>query len=321
MTDPVARTRLAFAELPDHVRDWAEGVLGAPVVRTRPASGGYSPGVAEGLSAADGSAIFLKAVHPSRNPESPALLRAEARTLRGMPSGLPIARLIDALDEGPDGWVALALENVSGRQAPLPWSNATIQAALVSLGELRDALTPAPAAEWEDAVDVLRGMFGRWQALADAADLDPWLAERHAALVAASEAALTEMAGDTLIHLDLRADNLMLRDDGRLIVVDWAWAARGPAWLDPVLLAIEFISSAEPGVDADAWIARIAADHGIGTTPIVHALVGILGFFEHAGRRPDPPGLPTVREFQRFQAAALRGWLRTSRHARELQDG
>ena len=54
----------------------------------------------------------------------------------------------------------------------------------------------------------------------------------------------------------------MLRTDGRLIVVDWAWAVRGAAWLDPALLVIEFISSAEPDVDADAWVARIADEIG-----------------------------------------------------------
>ena len=314
-----SRTRLAFAALPGHVRAWAEAVLGAPVVRTQPATGGYSPGVAEALVAADGSAIFVKAGHPSLNPDSVQLLRAELRTLREMPSGLPIAELIDALDEGPDGWVALALQRVDGRQAPLPWTDATIGAALASLAELRDALTPAPAAPWEDAADALRGMF-RWRQLAVAADPDPWLAGRYPALTAAEDAALTEVAGDTLVHLDLRADNLMLRTDGRLIVVDWAWAVRGAAWVDPALLAIELISSAEPAVDADGWIARIAADHGIGTDPIVRVLVGVLGFFEFAGRQPDPPGLPTLRAFQRFQADALRTWLRTSRHTGELRD-
>lgn len=313
------RTRLTFAELPADVRDWVEHVLGAPVVRTEPASGGYSPGVAEAVFAADGSAVFVKAGHPSRNPDSPALLRSELRTLRGMPPGLPIAGLIDALDQGPDGWVALVLDHIDGRQAPLPWTDATIEAALATLAELRDALTPAPPAAWDDAADALRGMFGHWPELAGATDLDPWLADRHRALTAAADAALTGLAGDTLVHLDLRADNLMLRTDGRLIVVDWAWAVRGPAWLDPALLAIEFISSAEPGVDADGWIARIAADHGIGTEPIVGVLVGILSYFEQVGRQPDPPGLPTVREFQRFQAAALREWLQTSRHARALQ--
>lgn len=314
-----SRTRLAFAALPGHVREWAEAVLGGPVVRSQPATGGYSPGVAEGLVAADGSAIFVKAGHPSLNPDSVELLRAELRTLRGMPSGLPVAELIDALDEGPDGWVTLALQRVDGRQAPLPWTDATIGAALDSLADLRGALTPAPPGPWTDAADALRGMFC-WRQLADAADLDPWLACRYPALTAAEETALTEVAGDTLVHLDLRADNLMLRNDGRLIVVDWAWAVRGAAWIDPALLAIEFISSAAPDVDADAWIERIAAEHGIGTDPIVQLLVGVLGFFEFAGRQPDPPGLPTLRAFQRFQADALRTWLRTSRHARELRD-
>ncbi|MFT4226951.1 phosphotransferase family protein [Micropruina sp.] len=313
------RTRLTFAELPGHVHEWVEGVLGAPVVRTEPASGGYSPGVAEGLFTADGSAVFLKAGHPSRNPDSPALLRSELRTLRSMPSGLPIAELIDALDEGPDGWVALVLEHVPGRQAPLPWTNATIEAVLASLADLRGPLTPAPPGQWDDAADALRDMFSHWPELADAVDLDPWLAERRHALAAAADEALTELAGDTLVHLDLRADNLMLRTDGRLIVVDWAWAVRGPAWLDPALLAIEFISSAEPDVDTDAWIARIADDYGISADLIVQVLVGILSFFEHSGRRPDPPGLPTLREFQRFQATALRDWLKRSRHASALQ--
>lgn len=315
-----ARTRIRFAGLPVHVRDWAEGVLGAPIVRTVPALGGYSPGVAEALAAADGSAVFIKAVHPSLYPDSPALLRSELRTLRRMPSGLPIAALVDALDEGPHGWVALALEHVAGRQAPLPWTDTTIRAAVASLAELRDALTPAPPGEWVEAGDVLRGMFGHWPELADAPDLDPWLGGRLPALDAAAVAALAELAGETLVHLDLRADNLMLRADGKLIVVDWAWAVRGAAWLDPALLAIEFISSAEPSVDPDRWIARIAADHDIATRSIVQVLVGILSYFEHAGRQPDPPGLPTVREFQRFQAAALRGWLRTTRHGRDLQD-
>ncbi len=313
------QTRLSFAELPGHVRDWVEGVLGAPVVRTQPAAGGYSPGVAEGLFASDGSAVFLKAGHPSRNPDSPALLRSELRTLRSMPSGLPIAELIDALDEGPGGWVALVLEQVPGRQAPLPWTNATIGAALASLADMREPLTPAPPGQWDDAADVLRGMFGHWPELAAGADLDPWLAERRYALAAAADDALAELDGDTLVHLDLRADNLMLRTDGRLIVVDWAWAVRGPAWLDPVLLAIEFISSAAPEVDADAWIGRIAHDYGINANRIVQVLAGILSFFEHSGRQPDPPGLPTLREFQRFQATAVRDWLKRSPHAGALQ--
>jgi hypothetical protein len=38
-------------------------------------------------------------------------------------------------------------------------------------------------------------------------------------------------------------------------------------------------------------------------------LVGLTGFFAVGGLRPDPPGLPTVRAFQRAQAEVARSWL------------
>jgi len=43
-------------------------------------------------------------------------------------------------------------------------------------------------------------------------------------------------AGDTLLHADIRADNLLItsRDP---VVIDWPWACRGAAFVDPVLFA------------------------------------------------------------------------------------
>lgn len=310
------RHRPTFTDLPAQVRGWAEEVLGSPVAGTVPATGGYSPGVTDSLFCADGRSAFLKASHPSLNPDSPGLLRSELRALRAIPAGLPIAALLDAFDEGADGWVAVLLERVPGVQAPLPWTDTTIEAALASLAELVGALTPAPVGGFGGAGDALAPLMTLWPELAGVDDLDPWCAARLPALDAAGCRALATVDGDTLLHLDLRADNLMLREDGRLIIVDWAWAARGAAWVDPALLAIEFISSAAPEVDADAWIEYVAGAYRVATDSIVDLLAGILGFFERTGRLPDPPGLPTLRDFQRFQAAALRRWLRRSPHAR-----
>ncbi len=63
------RRRPRFAELPADVRQWAEQALSGPVVRTEPAHGGYSPGVTESLFTADGRSGFIKAGHPSLNPD------------------------------------------------------------------------------------------------------------------------------------------------------------------------------------------------------------------------------------------------------------
>ena len=185
------RRRPTFAELPDDVRGWVEHTVGGRVVRTVAVQGGFSPGVAEALFTAGGAAGFLKAVHPGLNPDTPALLRAEAKALASMPSGLPIAALIDVHDQGDDGWVALLLEHVDGRQAPLPWTPEAADAALASLVVLSAALTPAPAGEWVRAETAVRSMFTCWPALTECADLDPWLVDRVPWLSAAAERALS----------------------------------------------------------------------------------------------------------------------------------
>jgi hypothetical protein len=41
-------------------------------------------------------------------------------------------------------------------------------------------------------------------------------------------------------------------------------------------------------------------------------LAGCAGYFLHASRLPDPPGLPTVRAFQRAQGDALLPWLKAN---------
>lgn len=315
------KRRITWQELPAHVRAWAQDALGAPVVEVRHATGGYSPGVTDALFGADGRAGFVKAVHPSINPESPGLLRAECRVLRGLPAGLPVAAPLAFLDEGEDGWVGVLLEHVDGVQPPLPWTDAAIGAALDSLDELARMLTPSPVAGLPTAAEALAPLVGGWSDLAGVDDLDPWLAERLDVLDQASLGVLDYVTGDTLLHYDLRADNLLLRADGRITVVDWAWGCVGAAWVDPALLGIEFVSAAAPGVDVDVWFARIAATHGIEARLIADLLAGVLGFFERVGRHPDPPGIPTLREFQRFQAAALREWLRRSALAEHLRRG
>lgn len=311
--------RITWADLPARVQTWAEHRLGAPVTRVVGATGGYSPGTTDALFTADGRAGFLKAVHPSINPHSPSLIRAERDVLTRMPTGLPVAGLIDCFDEGPDGWVAILLEHVVGRQPALPWTRQLASRVSADLAALSAALTPNPAPGLSSAPEELRRMMSIWPELSGRNGLDPWLADRSDVLDELAQAALNRTGGDTLTHLDLRADNMLLRPDGSLVVVDWAWGLAAASWVDPALLLIEFISNGAPDLDVDALIDELAARHVVAVESIVGLLIGVLGFFEDAGLQPDPPGLPTVRAFQRFQGAALFAWLRTSRHTRGLR--
>ncbi len=311
--------RISWNDLPAHLQRWAETVLGSPVVRVEHATGGYSPGTTDALFCANDTAGFLKAVHPSINPHSPALLRAERHVTAQLPAAAPVAQLIDAFDEGPDGWVALMLQYVEGHQPPLPWTNDAIAAVLDDLTAFSASVTPSPVTGLKGAGTELAHLVGNWPELGTVNDLDPWLAARTEQLHRAAQHALVLVEGETLTHLDLRADNLLLRADGSMVIVDWPWAVTAAPWLDPALLLIEFISSGAPDVDADRWIDRLADVHTVTPETLAGLLIGMLSFFESVGRQPDPPGLPTVRAFQRFQADALRRWVRESRHTSWLR--
>jgi hypothetical protein len=75
-------------------------------------AGGFSPGVAVRLRLAGGRRVFLKAVGPEPNPDSPAMHRSEARVAAALPRAAPAARLLWLLDR--HGWVALAFEDGGG---------------------------------------------------------------------------------------------------------------------------------------------------------------------------------------------------------------
>jgi aminoglycoside phosphotransferase (APT) family kinase protein len=105
--------------------------------------------------------------------------------------------------------------------------------------------------------------------------------------------------------MDIRADNLLIRPDGEVVIVDWPWAARGPAWLDPlsVLVNVNLFG----GLDVEALTAqhvRAEADDVTGF------LVGLTGYFLDAARQPGSPGLPTVRAFQAAQGRSTLAWVR-----------
>jgi aminoglycoside phosphotransferase (APT) family kinase protein len=250
-----------------------------------------------------GRRAFVKAITPAINADSAAMARREARIARLLPEHAPVPRLIGTFDT--EDWVVLILEDVAGAHPRTPWSEDEIGAAAAALAELAQALTPAPDFDLPRVTDYLADDFACWDKIAAAppADLDPWAVAHLGALRAASAHGFASLAaGETLAHCDIRADNLLVRADGRILIVDWPWAAIGPAWLDTVQLAINVIVH---GGDPGRLLADVDPDAATGV------VAGFTGYFHHRSRMPPPPGLPTVRAFQRFQGDALIPWLRT----------
>jgi len=175
------------------------------------------------------------------------------------------------------------------------------------------ALTPAPAGI-PLLGDRLRDDFVGWRRLAaahaagdDLSGLDPW-AGRHLDRLADLEAgwpAATE--GPTLLHSDLRADNLLLTP-ARVVAVDWPWASVGAAWVDLLLLLPSV--TMQGGPDPEPTFAAHPVSSGADPRAVTTALAAWAGFLVGGSRLPAPPGLPTLRAFQHGQGVVAVEWLR-----------
>ncbi|WP_205857349.1 phosphotransferase [Phytoactinopolyspora endophytica] len=304
---PVAGgARAAWTDIPEQVRSGIEELLGSPVVDAVNQDGGFSPGMAARVRCADGSRVFVKAVGASLNPHSPGIFRAEASIARQLPAAAPVPALRASYDDG--DWVALVFDEVDGRTPSTPWQPNELERVVRAVTELSLTLTPCPIDDVPTASERLATemLCYRELAMEPPADLDPWERRHLGRLADLSESALEHLAGDTLVHLDLRADNILL-DDDRVWIVDWPWACRGAAWIDSVMLQM---NAALHGHDPEEYLDRHPLLVDVDPDHVTAFLAGLCGFLGAYSRRPAPPGLPTIREFQRAQHASTLAWLR-----------
>jgi aminoglycoside phosphotransferase (APT) family kinase protein len=309
---PAAGRRLEWAAAPGWLRGEVEARLGGRVVEAATQPGGFSPGIATRLRLADGRRAFVKAVGPEPNPDSPGIHRSEARVTAILPRSSPAPRLLWSLDQR--GWVALAFEDVDGAQPALPWRPGELRRVLGMVAGMAAALTPAPAGI-PTIANRLGDSFTGWRDLAaaraagddDLDGLDPWTT-RHLDRLADLEAGWSEAAqGPTLLHCDLRADNLLLTPT-RVVAVDWPWACVGAAWVDLLLLLPSV--TMQGGPDPEPTFAAHPVAAGVDHWAVTTTLAALAGFLVAAARLPPPPGLPTLRAFQLGQGLVALDWLR-----------
>lgn len=304
--------RLDWEQLPGAVRQALQARLGSPVVHAATQPGGFSPGLAARLRLADGRRVFVKAAGPDPNPHTPALHRTEARVTAALPATAPSPRLLWSYDH--HGWVALAFEDIEGKLPTLPWRLGELQRVLGAVAELAVTLTPAPVAAPSVATR-LGEAFSGWQQLAAAAEhgrddlagLDPWARRHLGRLIALEQTWPLAAAGRTLLHLDLRADNLLVTPT-RVMVVDWPWAAIGAAWVD--LLVLLPSVAGQGGPQPEPLFGRHPVARGVDPDAVSAVLAALAGYLVRESRQPPPPGLPALRAFQSSYSRPALAWLR-----------
>jgi hypothetical protein len=295
--------------VPEAARHAFEDWAGSSVVAAVSQPTGFSPGVAARVRLSDGRGVFVKAVGPRPNPDSPTFHRKEARIASALPATVSAPRLRWTYDQ--DNWVLLAFDEIEGRHPAQPWRDDELQRVIDGMVDLALTLTPSPLPVGEVPMlgERLATRIRGWQSLRQAPpdELDDW-SRRHLDELAQLEALAPGAAlGDTLLHFDIRADNVLIGADGRVWFFDWPHACVGAAWFD----ALGFAPSVtmQGGPPPEHVLARHGGTRDADPANVLACIASVAGYFTRTALEPPPPGLPTVRAFQVAQAIVAREWL------------
>lgn len=299
---PRGRTaqRLEWRFLPPHVRELIEARCGSPVLHATSQGAGFTPGFASVLTCADDSRHFVKAAAAKAQPMFAHSYREEGRKLASLPPTVPAPRLLWSHDED---WVVLGVEYVEAHNPHRPWRADELDACLDALETTADALTPAPPdLDLDRIVDDFAGMPAHWGHLSETRPDLPHL-EEAAALAAGF---LDVCDGSTLVHTDVRDDNVLIRGDGQALFCDWNWPAVGAAWIDTVFL---MIGPRGDGLDVDPVLASRRLTRDLPAEHLDMTLAMLVGYFLKSADDPVPATSPYLRVAQRWQGEVVWDWL------------
>ena len=225
-------------------------------------------------------------------------LREEYRVYTALDGQPFLPRLLGWEDDGVAP--ALALEDLSGAAWPPPWDRTRVDSVLTTLAVVHATPPPdgvPPAVESQFGLDGWPDVTADRQPFLSLGLCSPeWLSEHLSALSSASAAA--EIGGTSLLHFDVRSDNLCLQED-RVVLVDWNNACVG-----------------NPLMDTASWLPSLEAEGGPAPdvilpdeTPGLPAIASLLaGYFCARAGLPPIPQAPHARPLQLMQARTSLPW-------------
>ncbi|MEV3961587.1 phosphotransferase [Nocardia sp. NPDC050193] len=261
--------------------------------------------MASRLVLVDGRTVFAKAL-----PTEERFVhryRVEADTTTQLPPQIPTPPLQFTLETA--GWRVLVFDDIAGRH-PCFDQPAELTAVLAVIEDLARTLTPNPLAGAPTLAAEYRPKLSGWRAIAEEGppdDMDGWARrnlDRLAVLETRWEAAAV---GETLLHTDLRADNMLLRPDGTVMVVDWSWPCVGAAWVDLVFLAPTLT---QHGVDPEPILASHPVTRDIDRAAITAVVCALAGYWTRESHRPAGSQSPALHRHRIEASCATIAWLR-----------
>lgn len=275
--------RVHSTDMDSELRSRVASLLGSQVVDAEAATGGYSGSRRWVVSLDDGSSVFVKAA--SSLDHTRVRLREEARLYQSFQRSFTPE--LYAFEDDPESPV-LILEDLSHAVWPPPWTTEQIEKVLDTLRQVSAENPPEHLPSLERYRETLSG----WERILEVATKD-WLDSALPALKLASEEAV--LSGSSLVHFDVRSDNVAFLGD-RTVLVDWSIPAIG-----------------NPLADVVGWLPSLHVEGG----PPPHEPLGdegsalvalITGYWASKAGLAPPEGAPHVLEVQRAQLEVSLPW-------------
>ncbi|TYC97463.1 phosphotransferase [Arthrobacter echini] len=155
--------------------------------------------------------------------------------------------------------------------------------------------------------DAVSGIFARCARGERIAFLPPLPSRRWLELQSLVEQAPVVLAGSSVLHNDLRPDNIILASgSGRAWVCDWNHLTKGPAWADWVGL---LPYARQGGLDADTLLRDSALSGGVPNDAVDSWLAVLAAYMVVTGSSPEVPTSPHLRAHGRFTARIMVDWV------------
>jgi hypothetical protein len=302
--------RPEWSDLPADVRKAVTARLDAPIVDATTAKGGFTTAYAGLLETRSGSRVFVKAApfgHTADAYAREALITAE------LPPGVRAARPLWTLEES--GYFVLCLEAVDGHVPDLPWPDKDLEAALSAWRVAAGALwEPSPAllsVGLPRLSDLVRDELSWWFEMAagrvPAPPVPPWALSHLDELAELEQRLPALVAGDGMLHGDLRIDNVLIDANGAAWLCDWTWPCLGAPWFDAVTL---LVSAWATGADADGLLEPWQPP----PDGIDGALAAMSGYWLVRAAGDPGTAAPAARQHHRFSGTQALTWLATRRN-------
>lgn len=273
----------------NEIRERLEALLGHRPTAFHTVEGGYTPAQRWCVDFTDRGRVFAKI---GTTDQSSSALRKEYAAYSNFEGKfMPELR---AFDDHPDSPILL-IEDLRDAQWPPPWTDSRVADVLSTLNDVH-SLGP-PIEPFSSVHSRIKNGWREVEANPDAFDhlalvSREWRQKAISSLVEAADRVNTD--APTLIHFDVRSDNLCIADRGA-VLIDWNVACLG-----------------NPDLDTGFWLPSLHSEGGpppesiLADSPEIAAWVS--GFFAARAGLPIIPYAPRVRTVQLSQLRMALPW-------------